>query len=358
MPLGQRAALDRAASGLALDPALQRQALLGGGAARAARPLARPRWCSGGAPARPGRPGSSTWSAAPASRRRWTPGWPPSGSSQQAQRRRDRRPAARAAGSTADGDVADGGQGGQGGQGLPGRGPGASSVRVRPASRAASTAARSSGTSTGSSTPAYRARASRTRDCAEPAAQPPTAEPPTAEPRTWLTTTTGVTAGNRSGQLDQPPDQALQPDRVGRPDGDDDVGLLQAHQRGAVAARRGGVVGQLLVLLQGEAAVDDGPGRQQPGQVVDPRQGRCPQLRPAAAGATMPVRTRRPGPTTGADRASCSRSSTAEVGRPRCRGQSRRLVEQSQDLGDAAAVRVGVGQDRRCGRAPPARRRA
>ena len=53
-------------------------------------------------------------------------------------------------------------------------------------------------------------------------------------------------------------DQALYADGIGGADGDDHVRALQRHQRCAVTARRRGIEGDLLVPLQGEAAVDHG----------------------------------------------------------------------------------------------------
>ena len=79
---------------------------------------------------------------------------------------------------------------------------------------------------------------------------------PATEARTLLTTTVGRGRGQH-GDLLHRPDEPLQPHRVGRPDDDEVVGLLERRQRRGVAARGRGVVAELLVVLEGEADVDD-----------------------------------------------------------------------------------------------------
>ncbi len=152
-------------------------------------------------------------------------------------------------------------------------------------------------------------------------------------------------AGDGLLELGQAADEPLQPDGVGAADGDDRVGGGEHGQGGAVAARRRRVVGQLLVLLEGEGAVDDRRGHERPGELEDHLQRGRAQL----------------GPPVGAGRA----GQQAQVGRDRAReagerrqvqgalvgqaggcGKARRLVEQAQHLGDDPAVDVGVDEQR------------
>ena len=74
--------------------------------------------------------------------------------------------------------------------------------------------------------------------------------------RTLLTTTVGRRRGD-DGEVLHAAHEALEPDRVGGADDDEVVGGLEGGQGRGVAAGRGGVVAELLVVLEREPDVDD-----------------------------------------------------------------------------------------------------
>jgi hypothetical protein len=154
-----------------------------------------------------------------------------------------------------------------------------------------------------------------------------------------------VGAGYRPAKVGHPPDEPLQPYRVGRTHRHDDVGLLECGQRCAVPARGGRVEAQLFVLLEREAAVDHRHLRQAAREGPHDLERGGPYLRPALGtgntGEYTQLRRHLPG-VAGQRR----QVELAVVGGARRAGQSGRLVEQTEHLGDRSPVCVRVGEQR------------
>ena len=166
---------------------------------------------------------------------------------------------------------------------------------------------------------------------------------PTAPLRTRLTTGTGSPDGHRA-ELLQTPDETLERHRVGAADGHDDVGGREGGQRRLVASRRHGVVAQLLVVLEAEAAVDDDDLHERAGSARAPARARPRAPRATARPWAGPVSTRRPRDDLGRDARERGQVEQALVGRTAGRGDAGRLVEQPEGLRHAAAVGVGVDE--------------
>ena len=166
---------------------------------------------------------------------------------------------------------------------------------------------------------------------------------PTALRRSRLTTTRVRAAGTASASSASARTSRCTPTGSRRADHDDEVRRSQGRQRHGVAPGGHGVEGQLLVLLQGEAAVDDGDLGEPPGHGPDLLDGRVPQLRPPVGPGDAgedPQPRRRPG----GELASAGRSSAPLLAEPGGGGEARCLVEETEHLGDHAAVDVSVGQ--------------
>ncbi|MFC5040901.1 hypothetical protein [Ornithinimicrobium kibberense] len=148
------------------------------------------------------------------------------------------------------------------------------------------------------------------------------------------------------GQLVQAPDQALEPDGVGRPDDHDPVRRFEGRQRRPVAPGREGVEGELLVLLQGRGDVHDGPAGQPAALREDVGEGHVAQLGPPV-GPGQAGEQAQAGSDLGGQPCQGLAVELPLVGGPGGGGHARHLVEDREQLGLARPVGVGVDQDRR-----------
>ena len=161
--------------------------------------------------------------------------------------------------------------------------------------------------------------------------------------RAHLVDDDGGRRGGDDGEVLHAAHEALETDRVGGPDDDEVVGGLEGGQGRGVAAGRGGVVAELLVVLEREPDVDDDvvdDAAGQPQHVLD--RGR-PQLGPPVgageSGEHPQAREdlgREPGQAGDVER--------ALLGRPRRRDDTRGLVDEPEHLGHARAPRVEVDE--------------
>jgi hypothetical protein len=160
-----------------------------------------------------------------------------------------------------------------------------------------------------------------------------------------LTTTCGCTPGTASFSSARPRTRRCRPTGSAATHDVDGVGGLEHGEGGTVAPGSGRVVGQFLVLLEREAAVDDRRGGQRSAELEDDLERGRAQLGPAIGAGD--AREHPQGGADGAGEVGQRRQvQRADVGQPARGGQPRRLVEQAQHLRHDAAVDIGVDQHR------------
>ena len=165
---------------------------------------------------------------------------------------------------------------------------------------------------------------------------------PATEDRTLLTTTVGGGDGD-DGDLLHGAHQPLEPHGVGRAHDDELVGRLERREGGGVAAGRDGVVAELLVVLDGEADVDDDVLGDPAGQAQDVLDRSGPQLGPAV-GAREAGEDPHPRQHLGGQARERRDVEGALLARPGRRGDAGRLVDEAEHLGDRGAPGVEVDE--------------
>ena len=162
-------------------------------------------------------------------------------------------------------------------------------------------------------------------------------------PGRWLTTTMRLGRRPVREVLDGA-DEPLQPDGFARADDEEMVRLLERGEGRRVAPGRGGVVAQLLVVLEPEAAVDDDVVDQRTGQGEDVLDDGASHLGPPVGGRYAGEHPQARGDPW-SEPGEAGDVEDAVLGRPSRRGQPGRLVDEGEGLCHARAVGVEVDEE-------------